>query len=535
MARPRRRRTTRLRRALGRPPPRRGHDRGGPDRDPPRRRRTTTTTTDDARRPRARARLRPRPLPARRPPGAAPPVGLGLAGQPVPVGLVHEHATRASGRCRPDAGPGRRRGGARAPPGDAPHRRLVCEDGEDAARLVAPLARPGLAGQHQRWSSCCASRAPRARAAGLAREVDAGHAAPVEVATMLDEPELRDAAGARAVAEEVVADGARSRRRRPRASFCGAWEGRDRMQRDALLRRSARPRSRTSAPCPSCAAAAWPARRSAWRLSTPALADGHDLVLIFADDDDWPKDLYARLGFRPVGRVRTFLRRPPRRRRRPGLSGRGGPRARSRGRRRSRRSSRPPTAASPSRRRRPARWTPRTRAGPRPTRAAWLAAAGAATRAALARAPDEPVTAIGLAGQMHGVVLAGADGAPVRPALLWPDRRARRRARRLARARAGRPRAARQPARARDGRAAAGLARRARAGRRSPPPDGRSRRRTGCGWRSRARPRPRPATPRPPCCGTWPADGWSADALAAAGVEPRGCPRSWPARRPPGR
>ena len=46
------------------------------------------------------------------------------------------------------------------------------------------------------------------------------------------------------------------------------------------------------------------------------------------------------------------------------------------------------------------------------------------TRAALARAPDEPVTAIGLAGQMHGVVLAAADGAPVRPALLWPDRRA---------------------------------------------------------------------------------------------------------------
>ena len=56
--------------------------------------------------------------------------------------------------------------------------------------------------------------------------------------------------------------------------------------------------------------------------------------------------------------------------------------------------------------------------------AAWLAAAGAATRAALGRGSDEPVTAIGLAGQMHGVVLAGADGTPVRPALLWPDRRA---------------------------------------------------------------------------------------------------------------
>jgi xylulokinase len=55
---------------------------------------------------------------------------------------------------------------------------------------------------------------------------------------------------------------------------------------------------------------------------------------------------------------------------------------------------------------------------------AWLAAAGAATRAAVARGTGEPVVAIGLAGQMHGVVLARADAAPVRPALLWPDRRA---------------------------------------------------------------------------------------------------------------
>ncbi|MFC4561069.1 xylulokinase [Nocardiopsis mangrovi] len=34
------------------------------------------------------------------------------------------------------------------------------------------------------------------------------------------------------------------------------------------------------------------------------------------------------------------------------------------------------------------------------------------------------VAAIGLSGQMHGVVLTGADGEPVRPAMLWPDARA---------------------------------------------------------------------------------------------------------------
>ncbi|UPK76893.1 FGGY family carbohydrate kinase [Nocardioidaceae bacterium SCSIO 66511] len=33
-------------------------------------------------------------------------------------------------------------------------------------------------------------------------------------------------------------------------------------------------------------------------------------------------------------------------------------------------------------------------------------------------------TAIGCTGQMHGVVLTGRDGEPVRPAILWPDRRA---------------------------------------------------------------------------------------------------------------
>ena len=35
---------------------------------------------------------------------------------------------------------------------------------------------------------------------------------------------------------------------------------------------------------------------------------GGDLVFILADDDDWPKELYARIGFRPVGRAHVFHR-----------------------------------------------------------------------------------------------------------------------------------------------------------------------------------------------------------------------------------
>jgi xylulokinase len=57
--------------------------------------------------------------------------------------------------------------------------------------------------------------------------------------------------------------------------------------------------------------------------------------------------------------------------------------------------------------------------------AEWLAATANAVRAAVAEAGVEPV-AIGLAGQMHGVVPTAADGRPVRAAMLWSDSRATR-------------------------------------------------------------------------------------------------------------
>jgi GNAT superfamily N-acetyltransferase len=39
-----------------------------------------------------------------------------------------------------------------------------------------------------------------------------------------------------------------------------------------------------------------------------ARAEDHDLVFIMADDDDWPKNLYGRLGFEPAGRMLSFHR-----------------------------------------------------------------------------------------------------------------------------------------------------------------------------------------------------------------------------------
>ncbi len=47
-------------------------------------------------------------------------------------------------------------------------------------------------------------------------------------------------------------------------------------------------------------------RRAIWEAG----ASGHDLVWIMADEDDWPKALYAKLGFSPVGRFFGFTRKP---------------------------------------------------------------------------------------------------------------------------------------------------------------------------------------------------------------------------------
>jgi xylulokinase len=58
----------------------------------------------------------------------------------------------------------------------------------------------------------------------------------------------------------------------------------------------------------------------------------------------------------------------------------------------------------------------------------WWRAAGLAVRRAL-DGQGRGVAALGLSGQMHGVVLAAEDGRPMRPAALWADLRAEREAR----------------------------------------------------------------------------------------------------------
>lgn len=40
-----------------------------------------------------------------------------------------------------------------------------------------------------------------------------------------------------------------------------------------------------------------------------ALSEGCDFVFLVADDEDWPKELYARLGFEPIGHKWAFIRK----------------------------------------------------------------------------------------------------------------------------------------------------------------------------------------------------------------------------------
>ncbi len=74
--------------------------------------------------------------------------------------------------------------------------------------------------------------------------------------------------------------------------------------------------------------------------------------------------------------------------------------------------------------------TPLTISSPRPLWSEqdpieWQAATTTSIRAVLerSRVPGEDVAAVGLTGQMHGLVALDADGRPLRPAILWNDQR----------------------------------------------------------------------------------------------------------------
>lgn len=53
------------------------------------------------------------------------------------------------------------------------------------------------------------------------------------------------------------------------------------------------------------------ARSTVLTAAAAARAEGCDFVFLVADEDDWPKDFYMKLGFDPLGTLWDFLKLPP--------------------------------------------------------------------------------------------------------------------------------------------------------------------------------------------------------------------------------
>jgi predicted GNAT family acetyltransferase len=153
-----------------------------------------------------------------------------------------------------------------------------------------------------------ALRRPRDRDAesGLAREVDAATHRAAEAATIREEPYGRD----EDVVRQLVGMRAALAAAVPVARFfVGTVDGVDAAVTTLYA-------DGTAAQVEDVATLRDYRRRGLARAAVSAAIDaavemGHRFVFIVADDDDWPKDLYARLGFDPIGRAWSFTRPGP--------------------------------------------------------------------------------------------------------------------------------------------------------------------------------------------------------------------------------
>ena len=185
------------------------------------------------------------------------------------------------------------------------HRRAFVERFDTGERLAGKLSPRGWLVERDLYMVL---RRPRDRAAepGLAREVDAATHRAAEAATIREEPYGRDdevvrqLVGMRTALAEAV----------PVARFfLGAVDGIDAavttlysdgvvaQVEDVATLRDYRGRGL--------------ARAAVSAAIDAAVEMGHRLIFIIADDDDWPKDLYGRLGFDPIGRAWSFTRPGP--------------------------------------------------------------------------------------------------------------------------------------------------------------------------------------------------------------------------------
>jgi GNAT superfamily N-acetyltransferase len=185
------------------------------------------------------------------------------------------------------------------------HRRAFVERDDTGARRAPGLRDRGWRVQRDVYM---ALRRPRDHAAapGLAREVDADTLLAVDMATAREEPWGAD----EEVVRQIVAARAALAAAAPTARFfVGADQGVDASVATLYADGS-------TAQVEDVATLRAHRRRGLARATISlavdaALRDRHALVFIVADADDWPRRLYERLGFDPIGHAWNFTRRAP--------------------------------------------------------------------------------------------------------------------------------------------------------------------------------------------------------------------------------
>jgi ribosomal protein S18 acetylase RimI-like enzyme len=187
--------------------------------------------------------------------------------------------------------------------GHLPHRRAFVESEEVGARLANDMRAAGWLVERDVFMVLRRER-DRPAQPGLAREVDEATIRAVEARTIGEEPY-----GEPAVVEQLLASRAAFGRAGRARYFVAASEGIDACHttlysdgviaqiEDVGTLKALRGRGLARAACSAALDA--------------AIAAGHELVFIVADDEDWPKALYAKLGFDPVGRPWAFTRPGP--------------------------------------------------------------------------------------------------------------------------------------------------------------------------------------------------------------------------------
>jgi GNAT superfamily N-acetyltransferase len=184
--------------------------------------------------------------------------------------------------------------------GHLPHRRAFVELPAVGERLAPGLKTAGWIVEHQVFMVLRRER-DRPPQPGLAREVDEATVRAVEAQTIAEEP-----FGEPPVVEQLLASRAAFGRAGDARYFVGVADGVDACH--ATLYSDGAVAQIEDVGTVQAARGQGLARATCSAALDAALGAGHELVFIIADADDWPRELYAKLGFDPVGCPWAFTR-----------------------------------------------------------------------------------------------------------------------------------------------------------------------------------------------------------------------------------